>query len=169
MPQRDDLDLARVLLARAIDDERLVRKVLTDKEVADASVGFHCEQAAEKLVKAVLAAHGVAFAKSHDMEYLIDLVANSGIDAPEGIRDAEALTPWAVEFRYEGEQPQAFDRAATLALVECIKSWAEHEIEAASKSQPDGGDASDVQADGQQDEPRPEAASPERPASPSRD
>jgi hypothetical protein len=41
MPQRDRLDLARVLLARAEDDETLVRKVSPDADIADAIIGFH--------------------------------------------------------------------------------------------------------------------------------
>lgn len=56
MPQHDRLDLAHVLLSRAIDDETPVRKVSTDTDVADAIIGFHAQQAAEKLIKAVLAA-----------------------------------------------------------------------------------------------------------------
>jgi len=50
MAQNDQLDLARVLLARAVDDETLVRKVQSDTDVADAIVGFHAQQAAEKLI-----------------------------------------------------------------------------------------------------------------------
>jgi hypothetical protein len=49
MPLHDRLDLARVLLARAVDDETLVRKLCSDADVADAIVGFHAQQAAEKL------------------------------------------------------------------------------------------------------------------------
>lgn len=60
MPQHDRLDLARVLLAKAIDDETLVRKVSPDTDIADAIVGFHAQQAVEKLIKAVLVARGVA-------------------------------------------------------------------------------------------------------------
>lgn len=41
MPPHDRLDLARVLLARAVDDETLVRKVSSDTDIADAIVGFH--------------------------------------------------------------------------------------------------------------------------------
>lgn len=53
MPRHDRLDLARVLLARAVDDETLVRRrVSSDTDVADAIVGFHAQQAAEKLIKA---------------------------------------------------------------------------------------------------------------------
>ena len=131
MPQHDRLDLARVLLARAIDDETLVRKVSADTEVADAIVGFHAQQATEKLIKAVLAARGVAFIKSHALSYLIGLVEEHHIDAPPELSEADVLSPWAVEFRYEGEEPPAFDRPAALALVEKLRTWTEGQIETA--------------------------------------
>jgi len=135
MPQHDRLDLARVLLARAIDDETLVRKVSADTEVADAIVGFHAQQAAEKLIKAVLAARGVAFIKSHALSYLVGLVEEHHIDAPPELSEADVLSPWAVEFRYEGEEPPAFDRPAALALVEKLRMWAEGQIETAEQPQ----------------------------------
>jgi uncharacterized membrane protein (Fun14 family) len=56
------------------DDETLIRKVSPDKDIADAIVGFHAQQAVEKLIKAVLAIRGVAFMKSHALSYLIGLV-----------------------------------------------------------------------------------------------
>lgn len=135
MPQHDRLDLARVLLARAIDDETLVRKVSADTEVADAIVGFHAQQAAEKLIKAVLAARGVAFIKSHALSYLIGLVEEHHIDAPPELSEADVLSPWAVEFRYEGEEPPAFDRSAALALVEKLRMWTEGQIQTAEQLQ----------------------------------
>ncbi len=64
MPQHDRLDLARVLRGRAIDDETLVRKVSADTDVADSIVGFHAQQATEKLIKAVLVARGVALSRA---------------------------------------------------------------------------------------------------------
>ena len=105
MPPHDRLDLARVLLARAIDDETLVRKVSADTDIADAILGFHAQQAAEKLIKAVLLASGVAFMKSHALSYLVGLVEEHHIDAPPELSEADVLSPWAVEFRYEGEEP----------------------------------------------------------------
>jgi HEPN domain-containing protein len=130
MPQHDRLDLARVLLARAIDDETLIRKVAPDTDIADAIVGFHAQQAAEKLIKAVLAAHGVAFMKSHALSYLIGLVEENEIGAPESLTEADVLSPWAVDFRYEGEDPPALDRSAALTLVGQTRTWAENEIKA---------------------------------------
>jgi HEPN domain-containing protein len=89
MPQHDRLDLARVLLARAINDETLVRKVSADTDVADAIVGFHAQQAAEKLIKAVLVARRVAFIKSHALSYLVGLVDEHHIDAPPELAEAD--------------------------------------------------------------------------------
>ena len=129
MPPHDRLDLARVLLARAIDDETLVRKVSPDTDIADAIVGFHAQQAVEKLIKAVLAAHCVTFMKSHALSYLIGLVEEHEIEAPKELSEADVLSPWAVEFRYEGDEPPALDRSAALALVEQVRTWAENELE----------------------------------------
>ena len=130
MPPHDRLDLARVLLARAIDDETLVRKVSPDTDIADAIVGFHAQQAVEKLIKAVLAARGVAFMKSHALSYLIGLVEENEIEAPAEFSEADVLSPWAVEFRYEGDEPPALDRPAALTLVEQVRMWAENEVNA---------------------------------------
>jgi hypothetical protein len=41
-----------------------VRKVSSDTDIADAILGFHAQQAAEKLIKAVLVARGVAFIRA---------------------------------------------------------------------------------------------------------
>ncbi|HVA18909.1 MAG TPA: hypothetical protein VMU55_01900 [Solirubrobacteraceae bacterium] len=46
MPERDALDVARVLLMKAEQDEALVRKIGSDTDIADELVGFHCQQAA---------------------------------------------------------------------------------------------------------------------------
>lgn len=94
-------------------------------------MGFHAQQAVEKQIKAVLAAHGVPFAKSHALGYLGGLIEKNGITAPPELEQAETLSPWAVEFRYESEGSPALDRVAALALVERLRNWAEDQIRAA--------------------------------------
>jgi HEPN domain-containing protein len=133
MPPHDRLDLARVLLARAIEDETLIRKVSSDTDIADAIVGFHAQQAVEKLIKAVLAARGVAFMKSHALSYLIGLVEANEIEAPDELAETDVLSPWAVEFRYEGEESPPLDRSAALTLVGQVRTWAENEIKAVDR------------------------------------
>ncbi len=129
MPQRDNFDVARVLLAKAIEDEVLVQTVVENPDIGDAIVGFHGQQAVEKLAKAVLTAHGIAFAKTHDLDYLIDLVEKNEIVSPDELESAEALSVWAVESRYDDEDTQALDRRQTLALLGPLRAWAEQEIE----------------------------------------
>lgn len=129
MPPRDGRDLARVLLDRADDDIRLVRRVVDDADIADAIVGFHAQQAVEKAIKAVLAAREIEYAKTHALGYLIGLVEANGIDAPTAVLDAGELSPWAVDFRYETDDEPALDRQATLALIEEIRDWASCAIE----------------------------------------
>jgi HEPN domain-containing protein len=129
MPQRDNFDVARVLLAKAIEDEVLVQTVVENTDIGDAIVGFHGQQAVEKLAKAVLTAHGIAFAKTHDLDYLIDLVEKNGIVSPDELEFAEALSVWAVESRYDDEDTPVLDRRQTLALLGPLRAWAEQEIE----------------------------------------
>jgi HEPN domain-containing protein len=78
----------------------------------------------EKAIKAVLAAHGVEYAKTHQLAYLIDLLEKSQIDTPRTVLEADELSPWAVDFRYETDDEPALDRRAALALIENIRAWA---------------------------------------------
>ena len=67
--------------------------------------------------------------KSHALSYLIGLVEENGIEAPKELSEADVLSPWAVEFRYEGDEPPALDRPAALTTVEQVRAWAENELE----------------------------------------
>ena len=58
---------------------------------------FHAQQAAEKALKAVLLAHGARVIKTHDVNFLVDLVQQAGAPAPPLSRvDAESLTSYSV-------------------------------------------------------------------------
>ena len=43
---------ALLLLRKAAQDEALLDQVLTSDQVSDEIIGFHCQQAAEKILKA---------------------------------------------------------------------------------------------------------------------
>jgi hypothetical protein len=77
----------------------------------------------------------VKFIKSHALSYLIGLVEEHEIEAPKELSEADVLSPWAVEFRYEGDEPPALDRSAALALVEQVRTWAENEFENVGRPQ----------------------------------
>jgi len=119
-----------VLLNRADGDIALVRTVFEDPGILDAIVGFHAQQAVEKSLKAVLSASEVRYERTHALDYLIGLVETNGIDAPtEALAEAEALTGWAVEFRYETDGEPPLDRGAVLMLIDDIRNWAGSVVE----------------------------------------
>jgi HEPN domain-containing protein len=124
------------LLQRAADDATLVRHVVENPDIADAIVGFHAQQAVEKSIKAVLAACDIEYGKTHQLNYLIGLLAEGDIDLPSPVIEADELSPWAVEFRYETDSEPALDRPATLQLIEDIWRWADGKVKATPAADP---------------------------------
>lgn len=61
---------------------------------------YHCQQAAEKAVKAFLVHHGKPYEKTHDIEVLIDLAGEVDAAFSQLADAADALTPYATRFRY---------------------------------------------------------------------
>ena len=67
-------DLARRYLALAQRDARTLAVLVDSPGVDDEPIGFHAQQAVEKCLKAILALHGVAFRKTHDLDELLGLL-----------------------------------------------------------------------------------------------
>ena len=63
-------------------------------------VGFHCQQAAEKYLKALLTRYQTEFPKTHDIKTLLQL---AGDPVADSLGAAKWLTPFGVEIRYPGE------------------------------------------------------------------
>jgi HEPN domain-containing protein len=95
-------DEARRLLAKAGEDEYVLDRLLGDAAAPEAVVGFHAQQAAEKLLKAALFLAGVAPPRTHNLAQLADLAASSGLNLPTECEALRWLTPYAVLYRYEG-------------------------------------------------------------------
>jgi HEPN domain-containing protein len=65
-------------------------------------VGFHAQQAVEKLIKAFLAKRAVDFEDQHDIDYLQRRVAKVDAGLAARIDQAAALNRYAVGTRYPG-------------------------------------------------------------------
>ncbi|NVO10280.1 MAG: HEPN domain-containing protein [Bacteroidales bacterium] len=64
------------------------------------TIAFHCQQATEKYLKSMLEHFGVEFQRSHNLVYLLDLLAQK-IDITEEIYDkAILLNGFSVQIRY---------------------------------------------------------------------
>lgn len=79
------------------------------------SIGFHCQQAVEKLLKATLVGCHIAFPRTHDLTQLTELLPPHLQLSDELADEAAALTIFAVQHRYELEEALGLDAAALVA------------------------------------------------------
>ena len=128
---RPEVERARALLERADADLAAVRALETVDTVPDEIVGFHGEQVAEKLLKAVLAGHGIEFPRTHSLRFLLDLLDDSGLGPPDELHTVTELYPFGVQLRYGSPlDDQLLDRTALRELLEHLRKWAVSEIPA---------------------------------------
>jgi HEPN domain-containing protein len=93
-------------LVKAQQDLRSAEWLVTSPDHLFNAVGFHCQQSAEKMLKAYLTWRDEPFEKTHS---LVALVSKCLPIEPsfESLRlAAVTLTPYAVTFRYPGELPE---------------------------------------------------------------
>ena len=96
----------------------------------DRPVGFHAQQAVEKAVKVALTLEGIAFPKTHDLEYQIVLAEKQSIAMEPEVKSASWLTPWAAEFRYDDASIETLDRKRAIAVANAAVSWCQELLQA---------------------------------------
>ena len=105
--------------AHAQSDLRLARLARSHKTVFREQACFHAQQACEKALKAVLLSMALEFPLVHDIEALLEIAKEGGVRLPREVREAGALSPYAVEARYpgyeEGITPAEADEAIRVA------------------------------------------------------
>lgn len=104
----DDIESARTLAALA-------------KPKRDAAC-FHCQQAAEKYLKALLQETGLPVPKSHELEDLLDLLLPHHSALVTLRRSLRCLTPYAVNFRYPGIRATTRRMQAALRHAERVRT-----------------------------------------------
>jgi HEPN domain-containing protein len=96
------LELVRDWLMRAGHDLRSSRILAAaDDPPLDIAI-YHCQQAAEKSIKAWLQARDEPFAKTHDLAELVKQASESQPDFAQLDGPAAVLTPYATAYRYPG-------------------------------------------------------------------
>jgi HEPN domain-containing protein len=89
-------------------------------------VGFHCQQATEKYLNALLTRYQIEFPRTHDIKTLPHLVATEHKALAAALDAATWLTPFGVEVRYPsdaaellaGEERKAIEIAST--VKQCV-------------------------------------------------
>lgn len=121
-------DLAQLLMEKAAGDEKILLRLVDEDDIPDDGLGFHAQQAVEKMIKAVLAHNDVSYERTHNIAYLLTLLDGASIPKPGNAASLPNLSPWAAELRY-ARQPEAVpDRTEMRSLVEQTKTWAEAQL-----------------------------------------
>jgi HEPN domain-containing protein len=121
----EEIELARQWVAKAANDLLSADNNLKAERVPSDMVCFHCQQAAEKLLKAFLVAGGHSAARTHDLLRLLEEVLPDCPSA-EALRDQLALLmPYAVEIRYPDEwfEPSVDDAHEARLAADHVFDW----------------------------------------------
>ncbi|MBI3242452.1 MAG: HEPN domain-containing protein [Chloroflexi bacterium] len=90
-------------LIKAQHDLATARKLSVGPDPYLDTAIYHCQQAAEKAVKAFLVFRDQRFEKVHDVRLLIEIAAMLESSLLPWLDTGERLTPYATAFRYPGE------------------------------------------------------------------
>ena len=93
---------AREWLERAELDLRLAERALRIPPALAGGAAYHAQQAAEKGLKAFLAAHDEPFPLTHNLNVLLPLCEALDAHFAQFGGVARSLTPYATQFRYPG-------------------------------------------------------------------
>jgi HEPN domain-containing protein len=121
MPDEPD-EVVHKLVAewlRRAQADMTVASLADDERIAPEIVAFHAQQAAEKVLKALLVLRQTEFPRTHSIGALLALCEQAGFTGASALSDVVSLTRYAVVARYPGEE-EPIDRqeareAASLA------------------------------------------------------
>ena len=120
---------ALLFLLKAAQDESLLDAVLESGSVSDEVIGFHCQQAAEKMLKALLSDLGSTFPKTHEIGALMDSLARSGAPLPGEFENLDQLTPFGAVYRYDDyDATESLNRLEIRATLRSLRVWVEDQL-----------------------------------------
>jgi hypothetical protein len=88
---------AQILLIKAAEDEQ----ALGAGDFSDSILGFHAQQAIEKLIKALLAQLNIPFELTHNLDRLRTALESAGEFLPATPVPLDQLNDFAVVYRYD--------------------------------------------------------------------
>ena len=97
----DKLRQYEIFLRKAKGDFKIAEKNANDPDIDTEIIYFHLQQCVEKLLKSLLSLNNVDFPRIHDIEELVAIARDNGIELPDYVDNFIELTDFAVEFRYD--------------------------------------------------------------------
>ena len=129
MPDRK-AELVEAWLTKAKDDLENARLLIREEKRLLGIAVYHCQQSAEKSLKAFLTRHDCVFPKTHILEKLLDLCLPLDPAFERFRSPCEHLTPLAYEYRYPGDadEPTSEEAAEAVRMAEEIFEFCELQL-----------------------------------------
>lgn len=121
------VDRARLWMRKAENDLLAADNNLASRRIPCDVVCFHCQQAAEKLLKGLLLSLGAQPLRTHDLLALLEEARRrTSIPVPDAVASAcVILNPYSVEVRYPDDDwmPTLDDAREARQAAECVLVW----------------------------------------------
>jgi HEPN domain-containing protein len=92
--------MGRAWVRKAEEDRRALLQLRSHRPAVHAVICFHCQQMAEKYLKALVHERGLVVPRTHDCEVLVHLLAPTDPTLRRLLRASKGLTRFAVGPRY---------------------------------------------------------------------
>ncbi len=121
----------QLLLDKAARDEYTADRLIPLEDAPAEIIGFHLQQSAEKLLKALLSFQKIEYRRTHNLGELIHLLETYGYILPEDLDEIRELTPYATEWRYDAipfEDNSNLNQTFYREKVRLLRQWVESKI-----------------------------------------
>ena len=118
------LDVLRQWVRKAEHDLEAARRIMAvDEGCPYDAACFHCQQATEKYLKALLTCLGIQAPRTHDLDRLLGLIPSEARPSVSAMELA-AMNPYAVDVRYADDwrDPRREDAVQSLTLAEAVRT-----------------------------------------------
>src|SRR5206468_3623812 len=112
----------REWVKKAEQDHILAEQGSRSKVAVHDGVCFHCQQCAEKYVKAVMEEIGLAVPRTHDLDLLLNTLLPYHTTLPSLRRGLLFLSDFAVQTRYPGHSATKREAKAALRWVSRVRA-----------------------------------------------
>jgi HEPN domain-containing protein len=111
-------------LKLACEDLGAAKYLIEERKSFYSVACFHSQQASEKFLKAYLVHRNIPFPKTHDLEFLLELIENVNPAITKPLQEIAHLNQYAVRSRYPGEFIEITSEEAikALSLAERVKT-----------------------------------------------
>ena len=114
-----------LFLKKASADEKVLETLLRAKNTAPEMLGFLCQQAAEKYLKAVLTHFEITFPRTHNLRFLADLLTDHNHPLPNECLEIDSWTPYGTVYRYDDVPDDLqFYSLAAHGRLKALQKWA---------------------------------------------